>query len=94
MSRLGSGYIGSSQLLTSTLNQEIIPLPDSSKSFKKYSLYKFSFSNNQDVTVIINNDATIFIPAGRGFEIDETDAPIYSFVIKEAGITYNWAACY
>jgi hypothetical protein len=94
MSRLGSGYIGSSQLLTSTVNQEIIPSPPSSKPFKKYSLYQMSFLNDQNCTVVINEDATIFLRAGQGFESDSEDMPIYSFVVKESGITYNWIAAF
>jgi hypothetical protein len=90
MARLGSGYIGTDTVKTSTSNLEIIPTPPSSSPFKKYSCYKFSYTNGQDCTVIVNGVTTLFIPAGQGFEIGEVDQPINSFVIKESGITYTF----
>jgi hypothetical protein len=90
MARLGSGYIGTDSVKTSTANLEIIPTPPSTYQYKKYSLYKFSFVNGQDCTVVVNGETTLFIPAGQGFEIGEIDQPINSFVIKEAGVTYTF----
>jgi hypothetical protein len=90
MARLGSGYIGSDSLKTSTSNLEIIPTPPSSHPYKKYSCYSICFTNGQDCTVIVNGATTLFITAGQGFAISEVDQPINSFVIKESGITYNW----
>jgi hypothetical protein len=42
----------------------------------------------------LNGVTTLFIRAGQGFEIDSDDKGITSFVIKEAGITYNFIAGY
>lgn len=91
--KLGSGYIGSSSIQTSVANQEIIPNSPSTWS-TKYSLYKFSLDNYSDCTVTINGGNNIFIPANKGFNIDETDAPIYSFKIVESGILFNFIAAY
>jgi hypothetical protein len=90
MARLGSGYIGTDSKKTSTSMIEIIPTPPSSYTFKKYNCYEFSFYNDQDCTVIINGETTVFLRAGFGFEMDSTDQPIHSFVIKESGITYTF----
>jgi hypothetical protein len=90
---IGSGYIGSLSVQVSTANQEIIPSPPSHWS-TKYKLYKFSFYNEQNCTVKINGGSPIFLRANQGFNIDLHDAPIYSFVIVEPNISYNWIGAY
>lgn len=94
--RIGSGYIGSPNLeTTSSANFEIIPNPPTSFHYKKYNLYKLSFLNhNLDCRVIINGGNPIFLAAGQGFEMNEIDTPIYSFKIVETGISYNWLGAY
>lgn len=87
--RQGSGFIASNTLKTSTANLEIIPTPPSTYYKKKYGCYRMSFLNDQDCTVIVNG-TEIFLRAGQGFETNEVDAEIYSFIIKESGITYNF----
>lgn len=92
--RIGSGYIGTDSIKTSTAMQEIIPTPPLSWSVG-YKLYKFEFINSdQDCTVIINSTTTLFLRAGYGFEINESDQPITSFIIKEAGVTYTYTGFY
>lgn len=88
--RVGNGYIGSSQLETTTSTDfEILPeKPDNWTH--GYSFYKFSFMNNQSCTVKINNSSEIFLRANQGFVCDYYDKPISSFVILEDGIEYNW----
>lgn len=88
--RVGSGYKGSPELeFSTTEHYEVIPkLPD--KSLKENFLYKFSFFNDQDCTVIINDGDPIYLRANQGFQMDENDALIYSFVIVEEGISFNW----
>lgn len=93
MARVGIGYIGTSQLMTSTSNLELVPSPSASWNVG-YKLYRFSFLNDQDCTVIVNGVTTLFIRASQGFEINEPDAPITSFVIVTAGINYNFVAGY
>ncbi|MGX9721736.1 hypothetical protein [Bacillus pumilus] len=92
--RLGSGYKGSSKLeSTNTENFEIVP-PDSQGSKKLTQFYKFQFRNDQDCSVSINHGEPIFIRAGDGFSMDHIDTPIFSFVIKEKGIQYNFAGAH
>ena len=92
--KVGIGYLGSSDTAVSTSMQNIIPSPDASWTIG-YSLYKFSFANTQDCHVYINGSSQqIFLPAGQGFEVTDGDAPITSFVIKEAGITFSWLGAY
>ena len=94
MSRIiGSGYIGSPSLQTSTANQEIIPTKPAGWSHG-YNLYKFEYANDQSCTVKINNDKEIFLRAGQGFKTEYIDSPIWSFVVKEAGITFNFVGSY
>ena len=91
----GNGYLGSSSPQVSKANQELIPAPPSNKGWTYgYKLYKFSFNNEEDVTIIINGDARIYLKAGQGFEIDQGDAPISSFVIVEPSKNYNWIGAY
>ena len=80
--QIGSRFFGSSQLTTSTSNQEIVP--------RGKIFYKFSFMNSQDCTVKINGSNPIFLRANQGFSMDEVDAYIHSFVIVEPNIEFNW----
>lgn len=89
----GSGYIGSPSIQVSAANQEIIPSPPSHWT-TKYNFYKFSFYNEQSCTVRINGGNPIFLRANQGFNIDLHDAPIWSFVIVEPNIHYNWIGAY
>jgi len=89
MSRRGVGYLGSNKIETSVANQEIIDSPPSHWSHG-YSLYKMSYLNRDSCTVIINGKTEIYLEAGQGFEMNENDAPITSFVIKETGIRYTF----
>ena len=90
----GTGYHGSPSPLTSKTNEDIIPEKPKNYSIR-YNFYKFSFDNpEQDCTIIINDSPPIFLPAGKGFNIDSIDAPIWSFKIKEAGIKYTWIGAY
>ena len=95
MYRIGSGFIGTKQWeITSGINTEIIESPPPNWS-TKFNLYKFSFINPEhDCTVIINNKFELFIPAGRGFNTEEVDAPIWSFVIKQSGVKYSYIGAY
>ena len=93
--RIGSGYLGSSQIKTTTSpNTEIIPDTPAGWSFPKYQFYKFSFFNYQPCTVKINNGEPIYLQAEQGFQSDYMDAPIFSFVIQEAGVQYQWIGAY
>lgn len=92
--RIGQGYIGSDSLKTSVAGAEIIPNVPSNWT-GKYNLYKFSFDNaEQPCSVKINGGNQIYLKAGQGFEIQKEDAPIWSFVIVEAGIKYNFIGAF
>lgn len=94
--RIGSGYIGSSGILTSTANQEIIPTPPAELGWTlKYNLYKFSFVPLQSCQVQINNGQSIYIDADSGgFFTDHIDAPIWSFKIITPSIQFYWVGAY
>jgi hypothetical protein len=89
----GNGYIGSSSLQTSTANQEVIPSPPAGWTFG-YFCYKFSFMNDQDCHVKINGGDQIFLRAGQGWQMDQNDKPISSFIIVDSTITFNWFGAY
>jgi len=94
MSRVGSGYFGSSDLIVSTANQEIIQ-QNKPTNLSSFSAYKLSFMNTQDCHVIINGSANqIYLKANTGFEIDASDKEIYTFVIVEAAISYYYVGGY
>ena len=94
MERMGTGYLGSAKLETSTANLDIIPAKPA-KWTLGYNCYKFSFMNpDKACTVKINGGNPIFIDAGVGFNMDQYDAPIRSFVIIEPDIKYWYIATY
>ena len=93
--KTGIGYIGSSDLQTSVAMANIIPSPADASWTIGYKLYKFSFANQQDCHVYINGSSQqIFLPAGQGFEVSDSDAPITSFVVKEASISFSWLGAF
>ena len=80
--RIGSEFIGSSDVLISVANAEIIP------SGKK--CYKFSILNQQSCHLIINNGSPIYLGSLQGFNSDEKDCEIYSIKFSESNIQYNY----
>lgn len=91
MSKFSSGrYLSSNGYETTTVaSKEIIP-PSPSNWTYGYIFKKFSFINETDCTVIINNEFTLHLIGGIGFEIDRNDVSIHSFVIVESGTRYYW----
>jgi hypothetical protein len=93
--RIGSGFVGTNAIKTSTANVEIIQtLKPTTYPKNTFEVYKISFMNDQACTVKINGGNSIYLRALQGFETDVTDKEIYSFVIVEAGITYSFVAAY
>lgn len=93
MARLGVKFLGSSGIETSTANQEIVPVAPQNWTMG-YRFYKFSFNNQDDCQVIINNGDPIWLNAGQGFNSSEIDPLITSFIIVTSGIKYNWIGAY
>ena len=91
--KIGNGYIGSDSIQTSVANQEIIPASPLGWTHG-YSLYKFSFINDQDCTIKINNGNPIFLRMNQGFNTEKEDAPITSFKIVEGQKTFSWIGAY
>ena len=95
--RIGSSIFGSPNPQTSTLGQEIIqqhkPL---TWSIPKLIAYRFSFMNSNSSCHIKLNGSTdqIYLALGQGFESDMYDMEIWSFIIVEAGIIYNYVGGY
>lgn len=89
----GTGYAGSPVNSISASNQEIITNPT---NWSKFSFYKFSFYNIEACSVKINNSNPISLMAGQGFTCDpnDMDSRIYSFIIIESGIHYNFLGAY
>jgi hypothetical protein len=95
--QVGAGYFGDETLMTSTPNVEIIQgfKPLGYSTAVTFAAYKFSFSNQDSCSVLINdNTSPIYLADGQGFTTGIEDAPIYSFKIVEAGITYNVVGAY
>lgn len=91
---LGSGYVGSPDLLTSVAYVEVLPNAPTGWT-KGYSFYKFSFSNDQSCHVQINgNTGQIYLRAGQGFNVDQNDKAVTSFMVVESGITFNWIGAF
>lgn len=91
--RIGTNFIGSSDLETSVANQEIIP--DAPESWTiGYKFYKFEFVNDQICHIKINNGDAIYLRASQGFNSNEIDGKIESFKIVENDITFTWIGYY
>jgi len=95
--QVGAGYFGDATLQSSTPNVEIIQpfKPANYTTAITFAAYKFTFAN-QDACSVLINDSTdpIYLADSQGFSMGYEDAPIYSFKIVEAGITYNCVGAY
>lgn len=92
--RVGHSFLGSSSLQTSIANQELVPIAPEDWINSHLSFYKFSFDNDQECTIKVNGGNLLFLKAGQGFESTEVDAPIHSFIVVTAGVTFNWIGAY
>jgi hypothetical protein len=88
-----NGYVGSSDLQTSTANMEVVPNAPVGWTIG-YNLTNFSFYNDQACHVKINGGNQIYLRAGQGLDTSDANKPITSFVIVESGITFNYFAAY
>ncbi|MEK4025531.1 hypothetical protein [Sporosarcina sp. FSL W7-1283] len=91
---MGNGYLGSSKILTSAANQEIVPETPENWTSDRYSIYKLSFINKNNCSVKINGGSSIYLEANQGFESSKEDKAINSFVIVEEGIQYSFIGAY
>lgn len=80
--QIGGKFYGSPSLQTSTENQELVP--------ERTAFYKFSFSPKSNCTVMINDSEPILIESELGFNMNQVDAYISSFIIVDSGIEYSW----
>jgi len=89
----GNGYLGSQELQTSKVNEEVIPSPPVNWT-SGYMCGRFEWANDQDATVIINGKTKVFIRLGFGFKADLKSEPIHSFIIETPDVTFTWIAEY
>lgn len=89
-----SRYLGSSEVLTSVQNEEIIPKAPERWTLDRYELYKLSFINYDPITVKINDGEPIFLDAEQGFECEKGDQVIKSFVILTENVRYSWIGAF
>jgi hypothetical protein len=89
---MANGFLGKENgALLSTANQELI-VPPAGWNVKPV-FYKISFYNKTPCHIKINGNQ-IYLREEQGFESDTNDALIYSFVIVESGIDYNFVGAY
>ena len=80
-------YLGSSAIMTSTSNQEIVQ----TQLVAPYtSLGKFTFINDAVCHVLINGSTSIYLRANQGFYSEQSDYHISSFIVIDSGITFTW----
>ena len=95
MVRVGSGYMGSPELMNSgDGNLEIVP-QSTNDGGNKYSFYKFEFVSPEirEVTVRINNGEPICLCSGY-FTTEPSDAEINSFIIETPNVDFYWYGAY
>ena len=91
--RIGSGYKASPFVETSIANAEV--LPPTPLGQVPIHFYKFTFINDADCSLLINNDPIPkFIRAGQWLNVSETDIPISSIKVVESNVPYNWFGAY
>ena len=91
---MSTGYVSSNGLeVTETSMQEILPSPPPEWSMP-YTFEKLSFYNETGCSVVINNKYTIWLSAGRGFEVGYEDVPVFSFVVVEKNTPYEFIGSY
>ena len=93
MRRIGSGYVGTDDIKTSTANQDIIKT-ERERNGNIDQLYKFSFLNHSPCHVVLNNKKPIFLDEKQGFDMTHVDAPVVSFVSVEEGVEYQFIGAY
>lgn len=91
--RIGHGYVGTDDIKTSVAGEDIIPESPDNWTIN-YRFYKFSFINKQPCHVKINNGNPIFLDSNQGIDTDVYDAPIYSFIILEDDVEYQFIGAY
>lgn len=91
----GRGYINTSDIQTSTANQNILNIPAGTK------IYKIKFTNFQDCHIIIEwvesgqtKTSTCFLRAYEGWGINVGDMPITAIKIVENSIQYTYQGYY
>lgn len=91
---IGNGYFGTSAMLISTANLEVIQQHKPATWDGQFTTYKFAFNNAGACQVKINGSDSIYLAANQGFTSDYYDQPIYSFVIVTNAINYNYIGAY
>lgn len=84
-----SRYKGSSSVLTSAANEEVVPEAPSNWTLG-YRFYKFSFINKNACVIKVNNGEEIYLETEQGFESDKDDQEVGSFVIVTPDTQYTW----
>jgi hypothetical protein len=74
----GTAIIGSSALVTSIANAEIIAVGS--------RVFNMAMQNDAQCTIIVNGNPPVFLRADQGIFVSVCT----SFKIVEAGVTYNW----
>ena len=81
--RLGYQFKGSASLLTTSgTTTDLISSGDRA--------YKFKFHNLDACTIKINGGSNIYLIAGDGFESNEKDGEIYSFIVSTTAVRYTY----
>ena len=88
--------IGSKDLTVSTAMHEVVPQAPSDWTVPV--IFKnFSFMNSKECHIILNEnsdidgqDNVIYLRAGQGLSIDEKDIDVFSFIIVEEGVPFNF----
>jgi len=86
---IGRGYSGSSSVLTSLANAEVLAHLEDEAGYYNFCLQVFN-----DASISINGSALIFIAANTTFETDSNDAPIISLKFAESGVQFTWTGAY
>jgi hypothetical protein len=108
--RFTGGYDGSTDIITSVANTEVIPQPIKSLSNTTISPYinaentwapsnrtyfeSFYFYNDGAIHVQVNGERIIYLRTGQNFEVDKGDPAIFSFIILDNAVNYSWTGIY
>jgi hypothetical protein len=92
--KIGQGYFGCADKVTSTENQEIIQAHKPETWTTTFNATKLHFKTFADCHVKINGGDAIFLEANQVFQTDYTDKEINTFVVVEADKAFIYWFCY
>lgn len=98
---MARNIIGSNGLkITTVENEQIVPQAPQGWTVP-IAFRSFTFMNTEECHIVLNGNSrlggeenVIYLRPYQGFSVCEEDVKVFSFIIKEVGVEYNWVGKY